>query len=226
MNWKSLIVAFILLSLTGLFFFSKERSKDLVKSLKSKVGRFVEVVNLKKFVPSEGKRIPIRLEMHDSLSGQEFHLSESSLTGEFSIGLLSVDGKKIEVKNPKLELSVESLNGRITVDDNGVFSISGSAEVVEVGNFVFNAEPNTTLKLEINGIPFNFECTNVAGEFTFENVDGTMSVQNGEVVVKLSDGRIKLFNFKGNVSLKKENVIFEGETSKVKKTGYPTVEIY
>ena len=222
MNWRTIVVVFMILSLAGLLFFSKTKTKDYVGFFKEKVGKFTEVLK------SAGEP-DIRVVMNcdkDTLDDHRINLLDSTLSGEFSIGFLSVDGKKIEVKQPRMEIYAESLNGKIYVDENGVFSINAKATSVEVGDFIFSAEPNSTIEVEIEAVPLTFTLTGIQNSFDLENVKGMVKLENGKFTANLHGEKVKLSNFVGDLKLDGDELTFDGNVDSVEIKNEKTISIY
>ena len=94
MNWRTLITVFVILSLVGLLLASKEQTKKYTDFFRDRIGRFIDVI--KGVKPPSGKELDVEvITTRDILKGIDLKLKDSSIMGEFSIGMLVIDGKKI-----------------------------------------------------------------------------------------------------------------------------------
>ena len=206
LNWKGLIVLIVLLSLVGYMFISKqERGNEILGLFRSKVGRFIGTMKR-----SEGKAISVSLESYGNIMlGQRVALSDSTLEGVMSFGLIEINGNKISIKENKYDVVISGFYGSVEIGSDGIMTVSGKAEYVMIGDFSFLKNEGKSISVILQGIPFKLSMTNVNQDFSFVGVDGELTI--GErLKLSLSNDALNILGFSGSVSLDENKVLLDG----------------
>lgn len=213
MNWKSLIVLLILLSLVGYMFLSEERGHEILYLLRSKVGRFLGTLK-------QGRMgaFPLSLESQGNIMlGQRVRLSDSTLKGVMSLGLIEINGNRISIKENKYEVAMNGFYGNVEVSDDGVVIMKGKASYVVIGDFSFLGDERS-VSVILQGVPFRLDMTKVHQDFSFVSVKGKLRVED-KLELRLSNDNLNVIGFSGTVSLKEDGVSLEGMASGLELKG-------
>ena len=220
MNWKGIVIAIIVVVLLGFLVTSKSKVKDVRSELMSKLGRFVEMLEKQKFVESVSANHTVELEVNeDFINGKELVLEGSYVDGEFSVGMLEIDGRRVEVRQPKIRLKLEDFSGSVKVSEEGMYTFDGSALYMEAGDLSFVGNENSTIKIKVQCMPFHYTMDGVHADFELEGLNGMLSVDDGKVKVELSNDSLTLKGFVGVIEFGDEKKVIRGKVSSVEVHG-------
>lgn len=206
MNWKGLIVLLILLSLVGYMFVSKrEGGNEILDLFRSKVGKFIGTMRR-----GEENVFPLFLESYGNIMlGQRVTLSDSTLEGVISFGLIEINGNRISIKENKYDMAISGFYGSVEVGDDGVVVIKGKVDYVTIGDFSFLGDEKKSISVVLQGIPFKLSMTNVNQDFSFVSVSGELTVDD-KLKLSLSNDALNIFGFIGSLSFDDEKISLNG----------------
>jgi len=225
MHWKVLLALVILVGITGFLLFSKKgvefKEKYLGKYLTT-IGSYLRGIT-GKFTPTSVNRT---LEFKITTSQEyfkevDFILEEKSFGGILKYDSVSVGGKNIRVKDSdKVNFQVVSMNGEMSIDENGKMLVSGSSGSVELNDIIFVPEAGEEkVEFQLSGIPVSYSLSDVEDyEMTLTKISGSLNLADWQPL-KLENDDLDIVYFKGEISQEDDSVRISGMAEKVRLNG-------
>ncbi len=226
MRWKILLALVIVIGITGFLLFSEKgeefREKYLGKYLKT-IGSYLRGIT-GRFAPTAS--VNRTLEFKITISQEyfkevDFILEEKSFGGILKYDSVSVGGQNIRVKDSdEVNFQVVSMNGEMSIDENGKMTVSGSSGSVELNDIIFVPEAGEErVEFELSGTPVKYSLTDVEDyEMTLTKISGSLNLADWQPL-KLENDDLDIVYFKGEISQEDGSVSISGMAEKVRLNG-------
>lgn len=215
MRWKALLVVLIILGIVG-FLLTTETGQKYAQFLKKKVGEFISVILRRTQPPGEAFRILLKTN-REAFYGQSYGLANSDLSFTGIYSSIKIGEQEITKRTEKrVSITIKEMDGLFEYAEEGSIRLSGDSSYLEIDDYIYSSAKPFRIELEI--VPLEFSLTNLIQErITLSSVTGEIKRFYDEKVdtVSLTEGKLEINNFNGELKLSEDGTILEGMTNLV-----------
>lgn len=226
MHWKVLLALVIVIGITGFLLFSERgvefKEKYLGEHLKT-IGSYLRRIT-GKFTPTASVNRTLEFKIttsQDNFKNVHFDLEEKPFEGILKYDSVSVGVQSINVKeSDEVDFRVETMDGDISIDENGKMTVSGSSDSIELNEIIFSpGVGEEKVEFHLTGIPVSYVLSDVENyETIFTGISGSLRLANWQPL-KLDNDDLNIAYFKGEISQEDDSVIIHGMAEKVRLNG-------